>query len=385
MAKELLQAGDSAILAKAQLHDLIVGLIAEDYQVIGPRLGDGAIVYEVLESAADLPQAYLDHQAGGHYRLEKNQRPALFDYVVGPHSWKRYLFPARQRLWQAKRQGQSFNIQTDSSNETLRYAFFGARSCELHAMQIQDQVLSNPSVTDADYQQRRNAAFIVAVNCARPAETCFCSSMGTGPKAHTGFDLALTEIVDEQSHEFVVEVGTQRGAEILAHVNYRCAEQADIERAAEISRQAAESMTHHMPNNAEALLKDHPDHPHWDDVAERCLACGNCTLVCPTCFCTTIEDSTDLSGAIAERWRRWDSCFNSEFSYLHGGSIRTNVRVKYRQWLTHKLAYWHDQFGRSGCVGCGRCITWCPVGIDIIEEVQAFQNSDEVTDGDPRA
>jgi len=111
--------------------------------------------------------------------------------------------------------------------------------------------------------------------------------------------------------------------------------------------------------------------PHWDEVAKRCLACGNCTMVCPTCFCATMEDTGDLGNTLTERRRVWDSCFSIEFSYVHGGSVRTSAGARYRQWITHKLAAWHHQFGVSGCVGCGRCITWCPAGIDITAEAAA--------------
>jgi Fe-S-cluster-containing hydrogenase component 2 len=123
-----------------------------------------------------------------------------------------------------------------------------------------------------------------------------------------------------------------------------------------------------VPAGLQAAL----EHPRWDDVARRCLTCGNCTMVCPTCFCTQVTDTTDLTGDHAERWRRWDSCFTLEYSHVHGGSVRTSTRSRYRQWLTHKLSTWHDQFGTTGCVGCGRCIAWCPVGIDLTEEVRAL-------------
>jgi formate hydrogenlyase subunit 6/NADH:ubiquinone oxidoreductase subunit I len=125
------------------------------------------------------------------------------------------------------------------------------------------------------------------------------------------------------------------------------------------------------------LLYRNYEHPRWDNVAGRCLTCANCTNVCPTCFCTTVEDVTDLTGQQAERRRRWDSCFTMDFSYIHGGSIRASTKSRYRQWMTHKLATWIDQFGTSGCVGCGRCITWCPVGIDITEEVAAIRAGEE--------
>lgn len=383
MTEPALTVGASVVFNAEQLSQLITELTHQGYQLIGPKLGDGAIVYEPIESAAELPQGWRDRQQEGIYRLEKSDRPAWFDYAVGPHSWKRYLFPSRQLLWRAQQSsaqqsgGQSFTIESPADSAPPRYAFFGVRSCELHAMQIQDRVFVNNDFSDPAYQQRSSAAFIVAVNCARPADTCFCASMNTGPKAEKGFDLALTEMIDEQRHEFLVEIGSERGADLLSRLEYRNADADDIEQAAGISEQAARTMRRQMPKAAETLLKNNPEHPRWDEVAERCLACANCTMVCPTCFCTSVEDTTDLSGSQAERWRRWDSCFNNEFSYLHGGSVRTSTRAKYRQWITHKLAYWHDQFGSSGCVGCGRCITWCPVGIDITEEVAKLQAAEE--------
>jgi ferredoxin len=129
-------------------------------------------------------------------------------------------------------------------------------------------------------------------------------------------------------------------------------------------------------SDLKGLLYGNLEHPRWDEVSQRCLTCGNCTLVCPTCFCSTVEDVTDLSGTETERTRRWDSCFSLDHSYIHGGSVRDSGRARYRQWMTHKLATWFDQFGSSGCVGCGRCITWCPVGIDITEEVRAIRASE---------
>jgi len=145
---------------------------------------------------------------------------------------------------------------------------------------------------------------------------------------------------------------------------------------------AAGAMGRSMPAyGLHDLMTSSYDAARWNDVAERCLTCGNCTMACPTCFCTTVEDMTDLSGDHAERWQSWDSCFELDFSYLHGGPVRSSPRSRYRQWLTHKLGTWHDQFGSSGCVGCGRCIVWCPVGIDLTEEVAALQAEAEQAGG----
>jgi ferredoxin len=233
---------------------------------------------------------------------------------------------------------------------------------------------------DRDYAARRDGAFLVAVNCFEPGGTCFCTSMGTGPRADAGYDLALTEIL-EGSHRLLVEVGSERGAEILADLPSRPADEADVGAAARAVDGAAQKMGRQMESaDLRDLLARNLEHPRWNEVAERCLTCANCTMVCPTCFCTTVEDHTDLSGDNAERWRTWDSCFAQDHSYIHGGSVRPSGRSRYRQWMTHKLGTWHDQFGSSGCVGCGRCITWCPVGIDITEEVAAIRATDGETD-----
>jgi sulfhydrogenase subunit beta (sulfur reductase) len=201
--------------------------------------------------------------------------------------------------------------------------------------------------------------------------------MGTGPKVDRGFDLALTEIT-EGEHRFLVEVGSEPGRDVLAELTGRKATAGDRAVADKVSARAAQSMGRRIEtDDLPGLLMRNLDHPRWDDVAGRCLTCANCTMACPTCFCTSVEDASDLSGTESERTQRWDSCFTMDFSYIHGGSVRSSPRARYRQWMTHKLATWHDQFGTSGCVGCGRCITWCPVGIDITEEVAAIRASEQ--------
>ncbi len=374
MAEHSSSRDPKVVIAPDALDVLVSTLDAEGYQVIGPQLRDGAIVYEPLASADELPVGWDDRQEGGTYRLLQSDREALFDYVVGPHTWKRYLYPPSQRLWQAQRRGKGFVVK-EENGPPPRYAFIGVRSCEIHAMEVQDRVFDNGTFSDPTYLARREQAFVVAVNCARPAATCFCASMDTGPRPRQGFDLALTELIDDGRHEFLVETGNEKGTEVLARLPQHPADVADETAAETLTAEATRAMHRAMVPAVDELLKNNLEHPRWDDVAERCLNCGNCTSVCPTCFCTTVEDVTDLSGQNTERWRRWDSCFTLDFSYIHGGSIRREGRSRYRQWMTHKLSSWHDQFGSSGCVGCGRCITWCPVGIDITAEAQAIQNT----------
>jgi ferredoxin len=258
-----------------------------------------------------------------------------------------------------------------------KYAFIGVRSCDLHAIEIQDRVFMGDRHVDHDYEARRRDAFIVAVNCAKAGGTCFCVSMGTGPRAESGFDLALTELLDAGGHRFLVEVGSERGAELLAELPHSPAQLEDERAATEVIERTAGSMGRSLDTaGIKELLYENAEHPRWDEVSERCLTCGNCTMACPTCFCSTVEDVTDLAGGEAERTRLWDSCFTLDHSYIHGGSVHASGRSRYRQWMTHKLASWIDQFGSSGCVGCGRCITWCPVAIDITEEAAAIRATD---------
>ncbi|MBI4388291.1 MAG: 4Fe-4S dicluster domain-containing protein [Candidatus Omnitrophica bacterium] len=365
--------GSYFILARDGFEELIGVLQKQSYSVFGPTVRDGAIIYDKLESASDLPVGWGDEQEGGHYRLKKRNDQAYFGYVVGPHSWKKFLHPASIRLWQAKREKNGFQV-IEENDSTEKFAFIGVRSCELHAILIQDKIFLKGKFVDPIYKKRREKIFMVAVNCAEPGGTCFCASMETGPKATVGFDLALTEVLTKNEHYFVGTIGTEKGAALLERVPHQSADEKQLKIVDEIISKAASQMGRSMETaDVKELLYQNDDHPRWENVAARCLTCANCTMVCPTCFCTTVEDVTDVTGQHAERWRKWDSCFTMDFSYIHGGSVRRSVKSRYRQWMTHKLATWVDQFETSGCVGCGRCITWCPVGIDITEEVRAIR------------
>jgi sulfhydrogenase subunit beta (sulfur reductase) len=361
------------IIDRNSLELLFDVLRDRGYRLVGPTVHDAAIVYDELTSTADLPVGWTDEQDGGTYRLKKRADEALFGYVVGPHSWKKFLHPPVRKLWHAVRLENGFQIQPEVE-EAPKFAFIGVRSCELHAMAVQDRVFLGGQTIDPSYKARREKTFIVAVNCGQAGGTCFCVSMNTGPKATFGYDLALTEVLEEGHHYFVVDAGTEQGAEILREVPNHQANDQQKEKGEERISKAAEQMGRAMDTtDIKELLYNHYEHPRWENVAARCLTCGNCTMVCPTCFCTTVEDTTDLSGDHAERWQKWDSCFTMDFSYIHGGTVRSSSKARYRQWMTHKLATWVDQFGTSGCVGCGRCITWCPVAIDITEEVRAIR------------
>ena len=355
--------------------DALVSMLHSDgYAVHGPTVRDDAVAIAPLADAPALPHGWSASQEPGGYRLHRRDDTTVFGVTHGADSWKKLLHPARIRLWTATRAAEGFSLQAERAPEAP-LALFGARACDLRAIAVQDRVLLEGPYPDADYAARRTGAFIVAVDCAEPSGTCFCVSMGGGPAATAGFDLALAELDADAPgrHRFVVRVGSARGGAVVARLGLAAATAADVAAAGEIGAKAAGRMGRAMDAaGARALLAERRESAHWQDVAQRCLTCGNCTMVCPTCFCTTVQDTSDLTGDVAERWRLWDSCFSFGFSEVAGGVVRKSADARYRHWISHKLSGWYEQFGESGCVGCGRCITWCPVGIDITAEVAAL-------------
>jgi sulfhydrogenase subunit beta (sulfur reductase) len=374
--RPVLEIGDKVVFERERLQQLLDAVGKKGYRVLGPTVRDQAIVYDEVSSLKDLPAGWTDEQNGGTYRLRKRDDSTLFGYVVGPHSWKRFLLEPEVRLWQAKRN--EIGLKTiEDKKEMSKLAFVGVRSCDLHAIAVQDKIFMAGEYVEESYKRRRDSLLVVAVNCVQAGGTCFCTSMKTGPKATFGFDLALTEVLNPDRHYFLAEVGTEIGMTVLSEVAHREATEEESKAAEDAVEKCSRQMGRTL-NTTEIreLLYRNYENPRWEDVASRCLTCGNCTMVCPTCFCTTVEDYTDLSGQLAERRRRMDVCFTMDFSYIHGGSVRYSPKARYRQWMTHKLATWIDQFGVSGCVGCGRCITWCPVAIDITEETHAIRESE---------
>ena len=371
----------SVVIRPEGLQALIDALARAGHRVVGPTLRDDAIVYGDIEGIGDLPQGWTDRQEPGRYAVERRGDDAYFGYVVGPQSWKQFLHPPMETLWTAQRDAQGGMAISPTELPQEKFAFIGVRGCELHAIAIQDKVFCEGPYIDTAYAARRRDAFIVAVNCGQAGGTCFCVSMETGPKVDADFDLALTELIDGGEHGFLVEIGSEAGAAVMERVQHEPASAVQIAAAAIVERTAGQMGRSLDTKGLKELLQDNLEHKRWDEVAERCLTCGNCTMVCPTCFCTTVDDHSDLMNQSAERVRKWDSCFTMDYSYIHGGSVRASARSRYRQWMTHKLANWIDQFGTSGCVGCGRCISWCPTGIDLTEEAAAIRAAPGKTKG----
>jgi sulfhydrogenase subunit beta (sulfur reductase) len=360
---------ESLHLPKSALEDLIAILWREGFRVLGPVARDGAVGFDEVRKVSDLAVAMRDTQEPGRYRLEQGAAEEIFGVVNGAGSLKPFLFAPEETLLTLTRERRGFKV-SEVTPVAPRLAFIGVRACDLAALAMQDRIFLHDRFHDTHYQTRRKDAFMVAVNCTRSAATCFCASMKTGPEAKNGFDLSLTEL--EQG--FVMRIASAAGETIAAKLGSSPAPYDEVATAKARIDGCAAGMRRRLDTaDLPRLLYDEAENPRWKEVAARCLSCTNCTMVCPTCFCHTVVDQEEIDGNMTQRVRKWDSCFSLEHAHIHGINFRPKIENRYRQWLTHKLASWIDQFGASGCVGCGRCITWCPVGIDLTEEVAAIR------------
>ncbi len=351
-------------------------LFDEFDDVVGPVVESGVIRLRRLAAIDDLPTGFVDEQEAGTYRVRRSGTPLHFSHGVGPDSVKSVVHPARSPVWTMRWSDGSLVVDPALVPQRST-AVIGAKACDLRALAVLERTQTGGPHADPGFVARREGLFLVAVDCTHPAATCFCGTLGEGPAAEEGFDLALTELVelDSDTAEYVVRAGTPSGRALIDRLGLSAASPALLARAEAALRRADRALLRELPATAADVVAD-SEHPHWAVVADRCLTCGNCTAVCPTCFCTDMEDRVEIDGRTARRTRVWDTCFSQEYSHLGAGAHRSSPTSRYRQWLTHKLGTWHDQYGESGCVGCGRCITWCPVGIDLTAEVESLSRSE---------
>lgn len=364
-------------ITESGLQQLMDALIGRGRKLLGPVWREGAVVTADVAQVDDLPRGVTDAQSAGGYTAERTEAPHLFAFNLGADSWKQFLFPSRSLLVEF---GPDLIATSAPTPVETPLAFIGVRACDLAAMEVQAAVFAQG---DDRYRRRLESTFIIGVHCQTAASTCFCPSMQTGPEfgpsAH--LDLLITEIVAAQQHYFIAEPRSKEALQLFDEIDHEAAAAGEQENIAAQLQNTRSAIDKAMPPSARQVLAANPDAAHWEDVAARCLSCGNCTAVCPTCFCSDVVEQTAVDQSHTQRWQVWDSCFNASHSYTHSGTLRASTQARYRQWLTHKLSSWHAQFGRSGCVGCGRCITWCPVGIDLTEEVAALQDEADTHPG----
>ncbi|HVP22952.1 MAG TPA: 4Fe-4S dicluster domain-containing protein [Conexivisphaerales archaeon] len=351
------------------LAKLISNLRSLGYTVVGPRAEDGAVCLGEISRLEDLASGVVDVQAPGRYRLGGTSG-AVFSAVNGPHSPKNFLHPACVPLTKLVK-GPAALESKPIFRSDRKYAFLGLRPCDLKAVAVLDRVMMAPQYKDPVYAPLRESSFLIVVNCGRAGENCFCASMGTGPMAEGGYDLSITELGDR----LVLDLPEGR-MNLFEGAELKPATQKDVsDELALLAKTREEQRKRIDKEDPSDFMYEGVDSPVWEEVAQRCLSCGNCTMVCPTCFCNTVRDVTDLRDDSVTRERVWDSCLSKGFTYSAGGNPRLERKARYRQFVMHKFGYWPDQFKLYGCVGCGRCITWCPVGIDITDTVNRVLKS----------
>lgn len=380
------------LLTHSEFDDLLRSLVQADYRLVGPRLRDGVITFDDIHSLADLPRGVTDAQTPGRYATQQGGAGSLLHFCATGQSLKRYFLPPTRPLFSLRKSANGPHLIPHEPN-VRPIAVVGARGCDLAALRVLGGVLGEESNHPSEYfTAQRRQTFIVAVNCTTASSTSFCDAMGTGPDIREPFDLAITELPRGDTTVLVVEVGSDRGEQLLSTVTPAAPRATDdeirsgrarVERTRQAIRALPVTTSGVSPTTPEALgkaLVQVLESPHWEKVASRCLACTNCTMACPTCFCTTTSEqsafiwdpdasTTEAPQLETTRVEAWESCFSLDHSYIHGGHVRASVASRYRQWLTHKFSTWWQQFGTSGCVGCGRCVTWCPAGIDIVAEL----------------
>ncbi|MCW3490336.1 4Fe-4S dicluster domain-containing protein [Dethiobacter alkaliphilus] len=275
----------------------------------------------------------------------------------------------KQQVQESK--GQCTSLQgekicfTDDSADKGKKVLFGVRPCDVHSFFVLDEVFCG-EMSDPIYCETRQNTLIVAENCVTPCRSGFCYYLQTGPGLSRGYDLLLTKLDDQ----YLIEVGSDDGAELLSDMGmlseapgYMLDEKE--ERLGTASRRLPK---HILTRNLDELLEANTEHPVWEELRQRCLGCGTCTMVCPTCFCYNVYDKLDLNLSSGVRQREWDSCKLMEFSQVALGHNFRKDREARAQWrIYHKLLYQQQQFNKTGCVGCGRCIHSCVVDIDLTD------------------
>ena len=356
----------NGFLTHQHFQQLIDALLADAWTCIGPVVRNDVIEFHEFTHVDELPRGVEDRQSPGHYELIQAEHNRYFSWASTSQTVKPLTFAPYEPLWRCSRSDTGELVFETHQHEPPAIAVLGIHACDLAALKLQRQHFVDKAPPDDAFKARDDRLFIIAVECSHAADTCFCASTGDGPNVRDGYDIVLHELDDG----FLVRSGSKRGDAILDNCTLQDIRDLQMAQAAKQTETVIQRQQRSLPaGDVPQRLMHNLQHSHWHDIAQRCLACGNCTAVCPTCFCHQQHDDYDITAGTSTHSREWSSCFTHDHGYLAGFNLRSQIDHRYRQWLTHKFASWHDQYGRSGCTGCGRCITWCPVGIDVTREL----------------
>ncbi len=341
------------LLKKERLNDILTDMAkqARVYVPVSPDANDGGGVGKSGKAKMTRFELYSPGTAPN------------FDLVNTTMPPKDMLFPQTQKMYRYGFDTEG-NAYIDIIHDSDEVVIFGMRSCDARSIECMDDVFLSMGYDDEFYKQRREKLATVAIGCASVAETCFCDSMGLDPNAAPGADVQLSPGVDGQS--YVVVAQSEKGQALVAswqpYLEDSTAETTQVSCALKVNGDG-------LKDKLEQMF----DHPIWEQLSKKCLTCGTCTYVCPTCHCFDISQENKMKDG--ERFRCWDSCMFSAYSEMAGNhNPRPTKMPRVRQRFMHKLCFFEDRYGKTLCVGCGRCVEKCPVALDItmlIDDIQA--------------
>jgi ferredoxin len=339
------------LMRKEKISELLAKL--SGYDVYAPVLVEGSVSFQ---------------------KIEKGMHPAM-EYRQAQRPPKSVFFPQTEKMFDLVREGQRFVDIKEAATENKPIAVLGIRPCDARAAAMLDKVFGW-DYDDPYYQDKRNRATVIALACTLPKmphANCFCTSIGGNPASTEGVDVLLTEINDS----YLVESVTDKGNKLVEAAGpiFTEAGDTDMQQAAKAKQNAEAAIVKKMNlDGVKEALQNCFESDYWKEFSDRCLGCGICTLLCPTCHCFDISDV--ISHGKGRRERTWDSC-QFEYYSVHASGHNPRPAKKHRQRnrIYHKFLYMDENLGVIGCVGCGRCTARCPVNIDIVEVVEGAKGA----------
>lgn len=350
-------------IEQADLYSLIQA-IPEEYRVIGPKKENYSLNLGELKNPRDLALGYISEEDRGIYRLYKEEGSMSIDRARYMNHPKYFTHLPTEELYRTKKTNGSFEVE-EPEMDKRKLAFVLIKSCDISALHCMDRVFDQ-KYKDPSYNATREDTLIIGANCFHPGKNCFCTTFNAGPTTDKGFDLQLSDFGDK----YMVEVGTEKGAELLSQIPSHPAGADDLQKKEMMTERSKRLMFKAFDiKKGVKTLNENYEHPYWDELKNDCFSCTNCISVCPLCFCYEVSDESNVTRTESRRVRKWDACQDLNFAGIHGANFREDRAARLKHWVNHKIHWQHDQYGCSGCTGCSRCITWCPIGIDITEPV----------------